>query len=106
MLTLCPHLTVTQAAENGLAQAMFNLGTMCALGQGAEQDVAAAAEWYKLAAEKGLPGAQFAYANYLLTGQGVEKDEEQAFIWAEAAALQGHAKAQEALPFYRQSAGK
>ena len=85
---------------------MFNLGTMCALGQGAEQDVAAAAEWYKLAAEKELPGAQFAYANYLLTGQGVEKDEEQAFIWAEAAALQGHAKAQEALPFYRQSAGK
>ena len=53
---------------------MFNLGTMCALGQGAEQDVAAAAEWYKLAAEKGLPGAQFAYANYLLTGQGVEKE--------------------------------
>ncbi|EEZ74589.1 Sel1 repeat protein, partial [Neisseria lactamica ATCC 23970] len=42
-----------QAAEQGLAQAQFNLGGMYAEGRGVRQDLALAQEWYGKACQNG-----------------------------------------------------
>ena len=46
------------AAEQGDADAQYNLGTMYATGQGLSQNNAEAARWYRLAAEQGDANAQ------------------------------------------------
>ena len=42
------------AAEQGYADAQYNLGVMYANGHGVSQDYAEAAKWYRLAAEQGM----------------------------------------------------
>ena len=46
-------------AEQGHAQAQFNLGLMYDNGKGVPQDYAEAVKWYRLAAEQGYAYAQF-----------------------------------------------
>ena len=48
-----------QAAEQGNADAQFNLGVMYDTGQGVRQDYAQAVQWYRKAAEQGLADAQY-----------------------------------------------
>ncbi|MBL0641313.1 sel1 repeat family protein, partial [Aeromonas veronii] len=48
-----------QAAEQGDAEAQFNMGLMYDQGQGVPQDDGQAMAWYRLAAEQGHVGAQF-----------------------------------------------
>jgi len=45
-------------AEEGDAQAQFNLGKMCHDGLGVAQDYKEAVKWYRLSAEQGLAPAQ------------------------------------------------
>ena len=45
-------------AEQGLADAQYNLGVMYDEGEGVAQDDAEAVRWYRLAAEQGDAGAQ------------------------------------------------
>ncbi|QPB43699.1 sel1 repeat family protein [Rodentibacter haemolyticus] len=45
-------------AEQGVAQAQFNLGLMYANGQGVKQDDTQAVYWYQKAAEQGVADAQ------------------------------------------------
>ena len=47
------------AAEQGHAEAQFNLGVMYDIGQGVKQDYFKAVEWYQKAAEQGLAYAQY-----------------------------------------------
>ena len=42
------------AAEHGSAQAMFNIGTRYALGQGVARDEIEAFKWFELAAKEGI----------------------------------------------------
>jgi TPR repeat protein len=46
------------AAEQGIADAQFNLGLMYSTGQGVPQDNKTAVKWWKLAAEQGDAEAQ------------------------------------------------
>ena len=48
----------TPLAEQGDADAQYNLGVMYANGQGVSQDYKTAVKWYRLAAEQGNPRAQ------------------------------------------------
>ena len=48
-----------KAAEQGDADAQYNLGVMYDAGQGVPQDYAAAVSWYRKAAEQGYAGAQY-----------------------------------------------
>ena len=48
-----------QLAEQGVAEAQFNLGTIYDSGQGVRQDYAEAARWYRKAAEQGNTEAQY-----------------------------------------------
>jgi TPR repeat protein len=47
------------AAEQGLAQAQFNLGVLYKKGEGTAQDIKQAVKWYRLAAEQGHVSAQY-----------------------------------------------
>ncbi|MDP3333952.1 MAG: tetratricopeptide repeat protein [Methylococcaceae bacterium] len=84
------------AAEQGDAEAQFELGQMYKLGSGLEQDDEQALYWFSKAAEQGLPNAQYSLAEMYLNGcsGGLEPDDEQAVIWFRKAAEQGHANAQ------------
>ena len=47
------------AAEQGYANAQYNLGLMYDNGEGVPQDYAEAVKWYRLAAEQGMLHAQY-----------------------------------------------
>jgi uncharacterized protein len=49
---------VSFAAEQGYAEAQYNLGVMYGNGNGVVQDYAEAVKWYRLAAEQGNAKAQ------------------------------------------------
>ena len=48
-----------QLAEQGNADAQYNLGVMYYNGRGVRQDYAEAVKWYRQAAEQGYPQAQY-----------------------------------------------
>ena len=62
------------AADQGNAQAQFNLGNMDAQGRGGPQDYAAARRWYGLAADQGLAEAQNNLGFMHKQGQGGPQD--------------------------------
>ncbi len=64
----------TKAADQGLAEAQFNLGHMHYKGQGVKQDKATAIQWWKKAAAQGLAEAQFNLYQILHKGKGVNQD--------------------------------
>ena len=82
------------AADQGNANAQYDLGLMYQKGQGVPKNYAEAAEWYRKAAEQGNAVAQdnlgFMYAN----GLGVPKDNAEAMKWWSKASDQGDATAQ------------
>ncbi|MBJ7592575.1 sel1 repeat family protein [Aeromonas veronii] len=82
----------SKAAEQGDANAQYNLGSMYFDVRGVSQDYKQAVAWYRKAAEQGHAKAQlnigFMYAN----GIGVSQDYKQAVAWYRKAAEQGNAK--------------
>ena len=84
----------SRAAEQGYADAQFNLGLMYVNGEGVEKDVVQAVELFKKAAEQGHVDAQNNLGAMYFTGEGVERDEQKAVSWFEKAAAQGNADAQ------------
>ena len=81
-------------AEQGNADAQYNLGLMYKKGQGVAQDYRQAAKWYQKAAEQGDVDAQFNLGLMYVNGQGVAQDYRQAAKWWQKAAEQGYAEAQ------------
>ena len=79
------------AAEQGLAVAQHNLGSLYAKGRGVPQDDAKAAHWFRLAAEQGLPISQGAMGYMYMHGRGVTNDDVEAVRWLRPAAQQGRA---------------
>ena len=84
----------TPLAEQGDADAQFNLGVMYNQGQGVPQDNKTAVKWYKLAAEQGHASAQHYLGVMYHEGQGVPQDNKTAVKWYKLAAEQGDADAQ------------
>ena len=81
-------------AEQGDADAQFNLGQMYRMGQGVAQDDAEAMKWYRKAAEQGHAKAQSNLGFMYDKGQGVAQDDAEAVKWYRKAAEQGDADAQ------------
>jgi TPR repeat protein len=81
-------------AEQGDAQAQFNLGLMYDNGIGVPQDDKTAVKWYILSAEQGYAGAQGNLALLYANGQGVPQDNKTAVKWFTLSAEQGIAAAQ------------
>ena len=84
-----------QAAEQGDAEAQFNLGAMYALGEGVLKDEAEAVRWCRLAAEQGLALAQNFLGNMYALGRGVRKDYVHAHMWLNIASTNGAKQARE-----------
>ena len=82
------------AAEQGLPEAQYNLGTMYALGQGVPEDLDAALHWYRSAAEQGNPAARYNLGLMHSKGHGVPIDFVKAVSWYRNAAEEGFALAQ------------
>ncbi len=85
---------VRSSAENGDAEAQFELGCNYDAGDGVEKDPAKAVYWYRKAAEQGHARAQFNLACSYANGEGVEADQYQASYWFRKAAEGGFVKAQ------------
>ncbi len=86
-----------RAAEQGYADAQFNLGLMYANGEGVLQDMEQAAELFKKAAEQGHVDAQNNLGAMYFTGEGMARDEKKAIEWFEKAAAQGNQEARDNL---------
>ncbi len=82
------------AADNGDANAQFQLGFLYAQGQGVPQDYAQAASWFRKAADQGDALAQTSLGVMYANGQGVPRNYAQAASWYRKAADQGFADAQ------------
>jgi len=82
-----------RAADQGIAQAQFNVGSMYGKGQGAPKNDQQAAFWYRKAAEQGFTEAQLNLGFVQATGQGVVKDDQQAYFWWLLASVKGDARA-------------
>jgi uncharacterized protein len=77
-------------AEQGDAQAQYNLGVMYSKGQGVLQDDKEAVKWYRKAAEQGNAEAQFNLGLLYEKGQGVPKDYVMAHMYYNIAAVSGN----------------
>ena len=82
------------AAEQGHAEAQYNLGSMYHEGEGVKRDYIKAVEWLQKAAEQGYADAQNNLGYMYDRGQGVKQDYFKAFEWYQKAAEQGDADAQ------------
>ncbi len=83
-----------QLAEQGYAEAQYNLGVMYDSGRGVRQDYTEAVKWYREAAEQGDIEAQYNLGAMYYNGQGVRKDYAEAIRWFHKAAEQGNTGAQ------------
>jgi TPR repeat protein len=85
------------SAEEGNADAQYNLGVFYERGQGIPQNYTQAIYWYQKAAQQGYAAAENNLAGMYLDGRGLPRDYTQALYWYRKAADQGLATAQENL---------
>ena len=78
------------AAEQGTAQAQYNLGLLYDNGDGVPEDDTQAVRWYRLAAEQGNAGAQTNLGLLYDNGDGVPEDDVFAYMWYNLSAAQGN----------------
>ncbi len=87
-------VAITKAAEQGDADAQFELGFMYSKGKGVPQDDKQAVNWTRKAAEQGYVSAQYNLSLMYEDGKGVPQDDQQAVNWYRKAAEQGDVDAQ------------
>ena len=81
-------------AEQGDANAQYNLGNMYIYGNGVPENDVEAVKWHRLAAAQGHAGAQFNLGIHHTNGKGVAQNHMEAVKWYRLAAAQGLANAQ------------
>lgn len=81
---------LVRAAEQGDANAQFNLGLMYDRRQDVAADYAEAERWVRMAAEQGLPYAQNYLGTMRLSSRGHPQDYVQAYMWFSLAASSGN----------------
>ena len=74
------------SAEQGEAEAQFNLGWCYDDGRGVAKDYVEAVKWYRKAAEQFHAEAQFNLGCGYANGQGVVRDKVEAYAWFSMAA--------------------
>lgn len=83
-----------KAAEQGHADAQYQLGECYRYGWGVKENKGLAAKWYGRAAEQEHADAQYQLGECYLFGEGLNENEESAVKWYAIAAEKGHADAQ------------
>ena len=82
--------SLRQRAEEGDADAQYELGFVYARGLGVPQDYAQAATWYRLAADQGHAPAQLNLGVLYRNGEGVPQDYTEAHKWYNLAAARAN----------------
>ncbi len=96
----------TVLAEEGHAEAQFNLGVFYSDEGAVPKDVEKALKWIRLSANQGHAPAQFTLGVMYHLGNGVPQDDKIAFGWYKLAAEQGDATSQSVLgDIYRDGRG-
>lgn len=90
-----------KAAEQGLAQAQFNLAHLLV---SEEISTVAAAEWMQKAAEQDMPDAQYLMGVIYSEGIGVDVDDDKAVMWLKKAIAHGQKEAEKYLKEHYRSA--
>ena len=88
---------VQVSAEQGYAQAQYNLGVMYENGQGVTQDFKEALQWYRLSAAQGDAYAQNNLGVMYANGRGVTQDYIIALKWWSISASNGFEQAREGI---------
>ena len=83
-----------KAADQGNAQAQYNLGLLYEDGKGVTQDYYEASQWYKRASNNGFSEAQNNLGVLYIMGKGVIKDRNRAELMFRRASEQGNANAE------------
>jgi hypothetical protein len=81
------------AASDGDAQAMYNLGLLYASGQGVPLGYGEALGWLNKAAEAGHADAMILIGGFYISGLGVARDDKEGARWFRKAAAKGDAEA-------------
>jgi TPR repeat protein len=81
----------SELAEQGNADAQYNLGVMYRKGEGVPQDYKEAVNWYRKSADQGYASAQYFLGSMYATGRGVLQDNIYAHMWFNIAASNGDA---------------
>ena len=81
-------------AEQGNAEAQYQLGFMYSKGQGVSENLGLAVSWYLKAAEQGHAEAQYTLGQMYHFGEGVGQDYVRAFLWLSLAAVSMNAQAE------------
>ncbi|MCF6256772.1 MAG: sel1 repeat family protein [Gammaproteobacteria bacterium] len=84
----------SRLAEEGNAEAQYNLAMLYRTGKGVKKDMGASFKWFQRAAEQGISDAQYYLAHMYDNGESVEKSLPKAFEWYKKAAEQGQGLAQ------------
>ena len=92
-----PSRQMSQAAEQGDAEAQYKLGLSYYIGEDVEKDYTKAVKWFRKAADQGHAEAQTSLGACYSMGNGVNQDYNEAVKWFRKAADQGQADAQFAL---------
>lgn len=90
------HFTVQlfyENAQNGDADAQYQLGLLYLEGKSTIQDFEEAAKWFALAAEKNHIQAQYQLGIFYKTGLGIDIDPGKSYMWLNLAAAGGVEKA-------------
>lgn len=82
-------------AEQGIAEAQYNIGSMYARGLGVPRNDQAAVKWFTLAAEQGDLIAQNVLGFMYRKGNGVVSDYLRAYMWYDLGAFNGSKRATE-----------
>jgi TPR repeat protein len=96
----------TKAAEQGNAQAQYNLGVCYLYGEGVIKDKSKAVQWFTKAAEQGDARAQYNLALCYAKGKGVVRDKAKASLWYTKAVKQGFSGVQSILERLSMRRGK
>lgn len=86
--------SMDEGAENGDANAQFELGQMYADGLGVPEDDSEAVRWYRLAADQGNANAQGTLGLMYFKGMGVVQHNNTSYMWFRVAAINGSELAQ------------
>ena len=79
-----------KAADQGDAEAQYNIGNIYSTGLGVEQDLKETFKWYQKAADQGHATAQFNVGVMYDNGDGVLEDDVQAYAWYNISAANGY----------------
>jgi TPR repeat protein len=90
-VNIVKHLKIwTEEADNGEANAIYNIGLLYFFGNGVNKDLSIAYNYCKKAALKGLARAQNNLAYMYLNGMGTNKDYVKSYAWSLIAIKHGY----------------